>query len=226
MTMQPPPVGAGQEWQPGSWTPDQQPAPRRRRRAVIALIASAVGAAAVGLGVSATTGDRTSVISGSGHRAGTGVAAAPAADTTGQATEAQQVGVVDINTELRYRGAQAAGTGMILTGSGEVLTNNHVVDGATSIRVTVVSTGDVYDATVVGTDPSDDVAVLQLRDASGLDPVTTADSSDVSVGDAVTAVGNALGRGGTPSAATGSVTGVERTLTAGDATGDAETLTG
>src|SRR5215468_1779361 len=66
------------------------------------------------------------------------------------ATTAQQVGVVDVNTVLKYQGAQAAGTGMILSSDGEVLTNNHVVDGATSISVTVVSTGKTYAATVVG----------------------------------------------------------------------------
>src|SRR5215472_7941514 len=63
------------------------------------------------------------------------------------ATTAQQVGVVDVNTVLKYQGAQAAGTGMILNSDGEVLTNNHVVDGATSISVTVVSTGKTYTAT-------------------------------------------------------------------------------
>src|SRR5215468_798952 len=93
------------------------------------------------------------------------------------ATTAQQVGVVDVNTVLKYQGAQAAGTGMILNSDGEVLTNNHVVDGATSISVTVVSTGKTYAATVVGTDPTDDVAVIQLQHASGLQTAKLGDSS-------------------------------------------------
>ena len=89
---------------------------------------------------------------------------------------------------------------MILTSNGEVLTNNHVVNGATKISVTVVSTGKTYTATVVGTDATDDVAVIQLQGASGLTTVKTADSANVAVGDKVTGVGNAGGTGGTPSA--------------------------
>ena len=90
--------------------------------------------------------------------------------TTGPtaATAAQQAGIVEINTVLGYQGAQAAGTGMVLTPTGEILTNNHVVDGATRISVTIASTGATYPATVVGTDPTGDIAVLQLAGASGL----------------------------------------------------------
>ena len=144
---------------------------------------------------------------------------------SGTATAAQQVGVVDIVTELKYQGGEAAGTGMILTSNGEVLTNNHVVNGATSIKVTVVSTGATYNATVVGTDPTEDVAVVQLQNASGLQTAKTADSSKVQAGDAVTAVGNAGGVGGTPSAATGSVIATGQSLTASDENGsNAETL--
>ena len=84
------------------------------------------------------------------------------------ATEKQKVGVVTIVSTLRYQNAQSAGTGMVLSSDGEVLTNNHVVDGATSIVVTVASTGKSYRADVVGTAPTKDVAVLQLRNASGL----------------------------------------------------------
>ncbi len=130
----------------------------------------------------------------------------------GRATASQQVGVVDINTRLKYLGAKAAGTGMILTSDGEILTNNHVVEGATKIKVTVVSTGDKYVATVVGTDKVDDIAVLQLADATGLTAVNT-DTGTVSVGDAVVAVGNAMGVGGVPSAAAGTVSGLDRSIT-------------
>ena len=77
----------------------------------------------------------------------------------------QQVGVVDINTKLKYQGRKAAGTGMILTSNGEILTNNHVIEGATKIKVIVVTTGKTYAATVVGTDKVDDIAVLQLTGA-------------------------------------------------------------
>jgi S1-C subfamily serine protease len=208
--------------------PYTQPEPPRRRRRG-ALVAAGLGvtaaAVAVGLGISAATSG-SSVVTGQGSAAQSNPASA--ADTsTGSATAAQQVGVVDIDTVLRYQGAEAAGTGMVLTSSGEVLTNNHVIEGATSIKVTVVSTGATYTAKVVGTDPSDDVAVLQLQGASGLQTAKIDNSSDVSVGDAVTAVGNAGGVGGTPSAAKGSVVALNQTLTASNENGsNAETLTG
>jgi S1-C subfamily serine protease len=156
---------------------------------------------------------------GSTRSAGEAVAAAT------EATSDQLVGVVDITTVLGYENAEAAGTGMVLTAGGEVLTNNHVVAGATSITVTVLSTGESYDAAVVGTDPADDVAVLQLSDASGLDTVQT-DDGTLAVGDAITAVGNAGGEAGT-SAAAGTVTGLDQSITATDESGqDAEQLTG
>jgi S1-C subfamily serine protease len=134
-------------------------------------------------------------------------------------------GIVDITTNLAYQGAAAAGTGMVLTPSGEVLTNNHVIRGATTIRVKVPSTGKTYSATVVGYDLSADVAVLQLKNASGLDTVSVGDSSNVTVGDAVTALGNAGGAGGAPIAAAGTVTGLGRSITASDGE-TSERLTG
>jgi S1-C subfamily serine protease len=142
-----------------------------------------------------------------------------------QATAQQVVGVVDITTVLGYEDGEAAGTGMVLTADGEVLTNDHVVEGATSITVTVLSTGASYQATVVGTDPTDDVAVLQLTDAAGLDTVQV-DDGTVATGDAVTAVGNAGNEAGT-AAAPGTVTALDRSITATDESGqDAEQLTG
>ncbi len=148
-------------------------------------------------------------------------------NTTGlaSATTAQTVGVVDIDTVLKYQSAKAAGTGMVITSSGEILTNNHVVDGATSITVTVISTGKTYTATVVGTDPTDDVALIKI-DATGLKTIKTS-TSTATVGATVTGVGNAGGVGGTPSAAPGSVTAVNQTITASDESGaNAETLNG
>ena len=228
---QTPPEGQYQPpWPNQYWYPYPYPQPeppRRPRRA--ALVAAGVGvtavAVAVGLGISAATSG-SSVVSGQGSASQSSPPSA-ANTSTGSATAAQQVGVVDIDTVLQYQGAEAAGTGMILTSSGEVLTNNHVIDGATSIKVTVVSTGASYTAKVVGTDPSDDVAVLQLQGASGLQTAKIGNSSGVNVGDAVTAVGNAGGVGGTPSAAKGSVVALNQTLTASNENGsNAETLTG
>jgi S1-C subfamily serine protease len=144
----------------------------------------------------------------------------------GSSTTAQQVGVVDIVVTLGYQQAEAAGTGMILSSTGEVLTNNHVVDGATSIKVTVVTTGKTYSASVVGVDPTDDVAVIQLKGASGLKTVQVS-STAATKGLSVVGVGNAGGAGGTPSAASGKVVDLDQAITAQDeGGGNAERLTG
>ena len=147
--------------------------------------------------------------------------------TTDQIASAVEQGVVDINTRLGYQSAAAAGTGMVLTSNGYVLTNNHVIDGATSISATLVSTGRTYTATVVGTDVSEDVAILRLSNASGLTTVPLGDSSTVSTGDKVVAIGNAGGTGGDPTVVTGTVTGLDQSITASDENGsNAEQLHG
>ncbi len=134
--------------------------------------------------------------------------------------------LVDINTNLSYQNEQAAGTGMVLTSNGEILTNNHVIDGATSISATDVGNGKTYTATVVGYDRSADVAVIQLQNASGLQTVTTTNQTP-SVGQAVVGIGNAGGAGGTPSTAGGSITALNQSITASDSGGaNAENLTG
>ncbi len=125
-------------------------------------------------------------------------------------------GLVDIVTTLSYQRAQAAGTGMVLTRSGEVLTNNHVIEGATSISVTDVGNGRRYRAVVLGYDRSHDVAVLRLRGASGLQTVRTGDSAGVAVGQRVTGIGNAGGKGGTPSVVTGRIVSVDAKVRASD----------
>ncbi|HEV7896553.1 MAG TPA: trypsin-like peptidase domain-containing protein [Planosporangium sp.] len=135
--------------------------------------------------------------------------------------------VVDITSTLGLRGGHAAGTGIVLTSTGEVLTNNHVIAGATDISATDVGNGRTYRASVVGYDRSDDIAVLRLRDASGLRTAPIGDSSRVAVGNGVVAVGNAGGVGGAPSLVTGTVTGLNRPITATDDSGaNAERLTG
>ena len=134
-------------------------------------------------------------------------------------------GVVVIETNLGYEGGQAAGTGMVLTSSGEVLTNNHVIRGATTIKIVLPGTGRTYSAKVVGYDVSDDVAVLQARGASNLTTVSLGNSAVVKVGQAVKAVGNAGGTGSLTTAS-GAVTGLARAITVSDEQGGAEHLTG
>ncbi|MGH3721741.1 MAG: S1C family serine protease [Pseudonocardiaceae bacterium] len=134
---------------------------------------------------------------------------------------------MDINTQLSTPNAQAAGTGIVLSSSGEVLTNNHVISGATSISVTDIGNGQTYPATVVGYDRSHDIAVLQLQGASSLQAASIGDSSGVAVGDEIGAIGNVGGRGGTPSIAGGTVSALNQTVTVSDdSTGGSEQLTG
>ncbi|HEY2095058.1 MAG TPA: trypsin-like peptidase domain-containing protein [Pseudonocardia sp.] len=136
-------------------------------------------------------------------------------------------GLVNINSELGYQSAASAGTGIVLTPNGEILTNNHVINGATSIRVTDIGNGRTYRATVVGYDRGHDIAVLQLRGASGLRTATIGDSGTVKVGDPIAALGNAGGVGGTPSTSGGTVTSLNRSINPSDElTGSTEHLTG
>jgi S1-C subfamily serine protease len=124
--------------------------------------------------------------------------------------------VVNIDASNTYQGSIGAGTGIVFTSDGKVLTNNHVIRGATRISATDVGNGQTYDAKVIGYDPSHDVAVLQLEGASGLATAKLGDSTKLSVGDAIVGVGNAGGAGSTPSYAAGSITALNRSITATD----------
>ncbi len=136
-------------------------------------------------------------------------------------------GLVDIDTTLGYQQEQAAGTGIVLSSNGVILTNNHVIDGATSISVTDVGNQKTYTASVVGYDRTRDIAVLQLHNASGLQTATLGNSSNASVGEDIVGIGNAGGTGGTPSAAGGTVTALNQSITASDdGDGTSEQLSG
>lgn len=151
--------------------------------------------------------------------AGVGVARAHTSRATAQ------TGVVVVNTNLAYQNGAAAGTGMVLTSNGEVLTNNHVIRGATTIRVVIPQTGKTYPARVLGYNISADVALLQLTSARGLATVTLGDSSKLEIGQAVSAVGNAGGTG-TLIVTTGKVTGLNRTITVSAEQGGTVQLSG
>ncbi|QHC68349.1 PDZ domain-containing protein [Rathayibacter sp. VKM Ac-2759] len=162
---------------------------------------------------------------GSGYGSSSGSSSTSTATDAVAASAAQTAGVVTITSDLTYESATSAGTGVVLTSDGMILTNNHVVEGATSIEVTVESTGEAYTARVVGTDATNDIAVLQLEDASGLTPATL-DTDGVAVGDAVTAVGNAGGTGDLV-AASGTVTALGQSITTQSEAGiSGETLSG
>jgi S1-C subfamily serine protease len=183
------------------------------------------------LGRGAVAAAAAVVVAGAGTAWGLSASGALASSstplTTSQIAAKTSPGLVDVVTTLGYQNAKAAGTGLVLTSTGEILTNNHVIDGATSIKVTDVGNGRTYTASVVGYDKSDDIAVIQLKNASGLKTVSLGDSSTVKSGDKVVALGNAGGKGGTPSVAAGKVTGLNQAITASDeGGGNAEHLTG
>jgi S1-C subfamily serine protease len=136
-------------------------------------------------------------------------------------------GLVIINTTLQYNSEAAAGTGMVINADGLVLTNNHVIDGSTKITATVASTGTTYAATVLGYDQTGDIALIRLRNASGLTTVPIGNSASVKAGTAVVALGNAEGRGAI-TAKPGQVTALGQTITASEGGGSmaAETLHG
>ncbi len=145
---------------------------------------------------------------------------------TTQASGSQLTGLVRVVSTMKYDGGKAAGTGMVLTSDGEVVTNHHVIESATSVKVKVMETGTTYTARVVGTDAKDDVAVLQLVGASGLSTVTP-DTDGISVGDAVTAVGDANGTVNHLSTASGTVLAKGQTITTqSEAATTGERLTG
>ena len=157
------------------------------------------------------------------------VAASPAG-AAGHATRLPHradanAGIVDIYTTLGYANGVAAGTGMIVSRSGEVLTNNHVIRGATSFKVVDVTTHQTYPASVVGYSVTRDVAVLQLAHATGLHTIRVNQSAPVRIGQAVVARGNAQGLGGAPKPAPGRIIALHRQIVAKDDNGDSETLT-
>jgi len=196
------------------------PPPRRNHKRgliVTGVVALAAGAAAGGL-----------IGSSHGVTASTATAVSRTVLTSSEIAKRVDPALVDVVSTEGDQGAVAAGTGIVLTSDGTVLTNNHVIRGATSIKVTDVGNGRTYAAKVVGYDASKDVAVIKLQNASGLTTAALGDSSSVQSGDSVTALGNAGGKGGTPSVATGAVTALNQSITASDEGSgvNAEQLTG
>jgi S1-C subfamily serine protease len=212
------PGGYGYPGGPGFGS-EPPPPPRRNHRRGLAI----TGAVALAAGVAA------GALIGSTRSAavGTTTATSHTALSASQIASRVDPGLVDVVSTDSYQQAESEGTGIVLTANGEVLTNNHVIEGATSIKVTDVGNGRTYTATVVGYDASHDVAVLQLQGASGLTTASLGDSSTVQTGDSVVALGNAGGKGGTPSVATGTVTALNQSITASDElSGVSEQLTG
>lgn len=207
--------------------------PAGRRTGRTALVAIVAGVVLVSIVVASLWG---LVLGGSISRTGhtSTRAGAPGAQPVPASAKRAAPAIVDINTYQRtsfVAGSASqrplgAGSGMILTSTGEVLTNNHVIKGATAIKVTVPSTGRSYPATVVGAAPDGDVALLKLEGASALPTVTLHEGPAISVGQRLVAIGNALGRGGTPTTSSGTVVGLDRSITTTGGTSGSERLDG
>src|SRR5580693_847369 len=199
--------------------PIPEPPRKHRGRQALGLTATAVVALAAGAGAG--------IALSNGSSSATGSVASNSSLSASKIAAKVDPGLVDVISTLGFQNAEAEGTGIVLTSNGEILTNNHVINGATSIKVTDIGNGQSYKATVVGYDDSQDVAVIQLTGASGLKTATIGDSSTVAVGDSVVGLGNAGGVGGTPSVAPGQVTALNQSISPLDeSTGVAEHLSG
>jgi S1-C subfamily serine protease len=213
-----------------------QPPRRRRGRflvyALVAILAAGLGAgAAVGLnsgGHNPPAGSSTGVSSGDVPGPHDNASGGPGSLNQQAVAAKVDPGIVDIDAAIQYSGGTSSeGTGMVINAKGLVLTNNHVINGARFIRATLVTTGKTYTARVVGYDTAQDVALLQLQDASQLKAVAVGNSSQVTLGTPVLAIGNAGGQGGPPTLAPGIINSLGKTITPTDeSTGATETLHG
>ncbi len=200
------------EWPPPpAYQPAVAPAaPRgkRTRRPVGLLAAVAIVAAAVGGGTAYAfqelTGEDTVAVAGGST---TVVPTGKRGDVAAIAA-AVSPSVVEVNATLA--GGSSTGSGVVITSGGEVVTNNHVVSGATSVKVRT-SDGKSYTAEVVGTDSSKDLALIKLQGASGLKAAALGDSHGVQVGDPVVAIGSPEGLTGTVTS--GIVSALDRDVT-------------
>ncbi|MFG2574763.1 S1C family serine protease [Streptomyces sp. NPDC048481] len=171
------------------------PGRKKRARGPFALLAAvAVVAAAIGggtaYGIQELTGKDT-VVSSS-----TTTSVVPSGKTGDVATIAESVSPSVVEVGATLANGTSTGSGVIITGDGEIVTNNHVVAGANSIKVTT-SDGKSYTAKVLGTDSKKDLALIKLENASGLKAATLGNSDGVKVGDTVVAIGSPEGLTGT-----------------------------
>jgi S1-C subfamily serine protease len=171
------------------------PAPKRRTRGPLALLAAvAIVAAAIGggtaYGIQELTGNDTVASSSTS----TNVVPSSAKGTVAGVAKAVSPSIVEINATSNA--GESTGSGVIITSDGEIITNNHVISGADSVKVST-SDGRTYTAKVVGTDSKKDLALIKLENASGLTPATLGNSDGVQVGDEVVAIGSPEGLTGT-----------------------------
>lgn len=191
-------------------TADTSPRRGRRRAAAAALVAAIAIASGVAGGVVGARLDDAAGIAGTGTGERAATAAVASADSLAGVVAAVSPSIVTVKVATGQ--GTAEGSGIVLTSAGRIVTNYHVVEdasGRASMTVTLDS-GRTVAASVLGTDPSADLAVLQAQDVSGLTPATLGDSSALRVGDTVLAFGSPLGLEGTVTS--GIVSAVDRSL--------------
>jgi putative serine protease PepD len=198
----------------------------------VAIVAAVIGGA-IGAGVMALTrnNDDNSAGNVTIHESN---AAPGAAVLSGNVTIPQLVDKVIpavVSIDVKSNGNEDEGTGMIVTADGEVITNNHVIElyvqGGSTGTITVTEYGQTkpLPTTLVGYDQSKDIALLKINNASNLPTVTFGDSSKAVVGDAVVAIGNALGlSAGTPTVTQGIISALGRSVSAGGVGAQTENL--
>ena len=222
----PPPVparGAG-GWPPAGPPPSHRR--RRRRRGGLWFLVAAVSVAALLGGAVAFASGGGSGLFPSDTIGKTTAPVNPVSqqklDPSAIATNSDPA-IVDVTATLGQTG-EAAGTGMVLTSNGEILTNNHVIAGNTSLSVKISTRSQTYPAKLLGTDPTDDVALIQAEGVSGLSTLALGNSTSLSVGDGVVAIGNAYNRAGPPTVTQGNVTALGRSINVRSDFGDSEAL--
>lgn len=182
--------------------PPQPPKRNRLGRNAVALVAAATLAAG---GIGGTVG---ALLGGEDTpAAATPTAAASATTPTDVSSVVAKVGQSVVQVNVRTANGEAIGSGVVVGADSRILTNNHVVAGAGQITVTLAD-GRTVDATVEGTDPTTDLAVLRAQGVTGLTPATFGDSDAVRVGDEVIAIGSPDGLQGTVT--TGIVSALDR----------------
>lgn len=184
------------EWPPPpAYAPAHAPHPKKRGRGPLALLAAvAIVAAAIGggtaYGIQELTGNDTVASSSTS----TNVVPSSQKGTVSGVAKAVSPSIVEISADSGA--GSSTGSGVIITSNGEIVTNNHVVSGASQIKVTT-NNGKSYSAKVVGTDSKKDLALIKLENAAGLKAATLGDSAGVQVGDEVVAIGSPEGLSGT-----------------------------
>jgi S1-C subfamily serine protease len=221
--------------EPAAWPEPPAPSPHppgKRIAALVAIVALVLASAGVGAAIATAVNDKSQSFPTAGPDLSLGDTSDGSSSTLPSGLDVSGIAervtpsVVNIFTTIGDNDGEAAGTGIVITSDGKVLTNNHVIENASEIRVQIGGEGSFREATTIGYDNDDDIALLQINDVSGLTAAKLGDVSDVQAGDPIVAIGNAQGRGGSPEVVAGEVAALNQSVTAGDGRGDAETLHG